>query len=178
MCTWFDCSSVYLLSSLSLSAPLSSSLLTFTFPLITLGSSMAAFSYFLLLYLSPTPLSTPLPSPFLLTPLTFSLIFTARDGIKQVGADGLAWVVDYSMTDIDAEGWTYAYDFATLIKVPQTKSTYPIADQPRKRTNRLSSSHHPLCNLPLSHHFPHHTTSLITSLPSSHFYPLLNTHLS
>ena len=40
----------------------------------------------------------------------------ARDGIKQLGADGLAWVIDYSLAEIDAEGWTYAYDFATLIK--------------------------------------------------------------
>lgn len=26
------------------------------------------------------------------------------------------WTVDFSITEIDAEGWTYAYDFATLNK--------------------------------------------------------------
>jgi hypothetical protein len=40
----------------------------------------------------------------------------ARDGIKQVGVDGLAWMIDYSLSEVDPEGWTYAYDFASLIK--------------------------------------------------------------
>jgi hypothetical protein len=46
----------------------------------------------------------------------------AHDGVKQIGADGLAWVIDYSMVDIDAEGWTYAYDFASLNKAGSGKS--------------------------------------------------------
>ena len=30
--------------------------------------------------------------------------------------DSVNWVIDYSHTAIDAEGWTYGYDNATLIK--------------------------------------------------------------
>jgi len=33
------------------------------------------------------------------------------------------WMIDFGMTGIDAEGWTYAYDFATLNKPPFGKPT-------------------------------------------------------
>lgn len=41
-------------------------------------------------------------------------VFNPKAG-KDEGAN-VNWVIDYSHTGIDGEGWTYAYDNATLIK--------------------------------------------------------------
>lgn len=35
---------------------------------------------------------------------------------KSMKEDGVAWGIDYSHSNIDAEGWTYGYDNAALIK--------------------------------------------------------------
>lgn len=35
---------------------------------------------------------------------------------KDAPPDDISWVIDYSQSSIDAEGWTYAYDSATLLK--------------------------------------------------------------
>jgi hypothetical protein len=39
------------------------------------------------------------------------------DPTEQERLTNSKWQVDFSLTGIDAEGWTYAYDFATLNKV-------------------------------------------------------------
>ncbi len=38
------------------------------------------------------------------------------DPAIQEGVENSHWVVDFTLSGIDAEGWTYAYDFAALNK--------------------------------------------------------------
>ena len=61
------------------------------------------------------------------------------DPKRNSGADDKnTWVIDYSLNGIDSEGWTYAYDNATLIKSGVGESSMKWNSYIRSREGRIS----------------------------------------